>query len=48
MAKTSIKSCDCKSTYQDSAYGNGQRVHNIGGGAKTVATHKCTVCGRKK
>jgi hypothetical protein len=35
-----IKPCTCKHGYQDSRYGPGQRVWNIGKGKRT-----CTVCG---
>lgn len=48
MAKTSTRSCDCKHPGQDKIYGEGQRLHNIGGGSKAAVTHKCTVCGKKK
>ena len=48
MAKTSVKSCACAHPSQDSIYGKGQRLHNMGGGAKATVSHKCTVCGSKK
>lgn len=47
MAKTITKPCTCESAYQDKTYGKGVRLHNVGGGSKTVATAKCTVCGKK-
>jgi len=37
--------CDCKSEYQDKAYGKGMRVHNLM--AKSPTTEqmaRCTVC----
>lgn len=39
---TIIKPCICASPYQDSKYGAGNRVHNVG---KKLAA--CTVCDRK-
>jgi hypothetical protein len=48
MGKTATKPCDCSHASQDKIYGSGQRLHNIGGGAKSNTTYKCTVCGRKK
>lgn len=37
-----ITRCHCTSSYQDAAYGAGQRVHTVGTNAAT-----CTVCGAK-
>lgn len=41
-----IKSCICKSEYQDKKYGKNMRVYNKyikeGGG------YRCTVCGKQK
>jgi hypothetical protein len=48
MAKTITLPCTCKHESQDKLYGNGQRLHNIGGGTKATVTRKCTVCGTKK
>lgn len=39
----SIRRCNCTSTYQDSKYGPGMRVHTVGKKQET-----CTVCGLKK
>jgi len=46
MNTTVIHSCDCKHEYQDSKYGKGQRVFNVGGG-KDKKKIRCTVCGRE-
>lgn len=48
MAKVDVKACTCKHESQDEIYGKGFRLHNVGGGTKTVRTLKCTVCGSKK
>lgn len=40
MSQTKVKSCRCKSEYQDERYGSGARVHN----AKKDGTGVCTVC----
>jgi len=45
-----IRSCSCRSDYQDRAYGKGLRVHTKGS-VKTRATAyvpRCTVCGTPK
>ena len=40
---TEIKTCNCKSDYQDLKYGKGNRVYNVAfrSGIKTT---RCTVC----
>lgn len=39
-----ITSCTCTHDFQDSIFGPGQRVHNIGKEGRPI----CTVCGKKK
>ncbi len=41
---TVVMGCTCHNAYQNSTYGHGKRVHNVG--PKSGAT--CTVCGSKK
>ena len=45
-----IRKCSCKSEYQDSKYGKGQRVHNRG--VSKINNDKpawvCTVCGKRE
>lgn len=36
-----VFACDCDHKYQDSVYGRGNRLHNIGNKG-----YKCTVCGK--
>lgn len=40
---TMILPCTCKDEYQDSVYGKGRRVHNVGGKGKEKLAY-CTVC----
>jgi hypothetical protein len=39
-----IATCTCKNTYQDNAYGKGNRVHNLSGKADKK---RCTSCKRE-
>ena len=43
---TIIKSCSCKSKYQDEVYGKNMRVHNVGKKAEANSRQEtsCTVC----
>ena len=41
-----IKTCSCKSEYQDKKYGKNQRVHNRY--IKDSGGWRCTVCGKDK
>jgi hypothetical protein len=44
-----IKSCNCKSEYQDKKYGVGKRVHNQAQSVvKGEIAWRCTICGSKK
>lgn len=50
MSDTTVKPCKCTSSYQDSKYGAGNRLHNVADKKKvgnTPAT-SCTVCGATK
>ncbi len=38
-----VKPCPCKNSFQDTRYGVGQRLHNVG--TKGIT---CTVCGNRK
>ena len=42
-----IIKCSCKHEFQDSVYGNGMRLHNLGQGQKNSNTYKCTICKNK-
>lgn len=48
LLMTSIRDCSCRHEYQDSVYGVGKRVHNLGGAGKGMAKWVCTVCGKAK
>lgn len=49
MADTKVLPCHCQSKYQDSRYGQGQRLHNYARKAnKGLGGHRCTVCGNTK
>jgi hypothetical protein len=39
-----IKTCSCKSAYQDALYGKGNRVMNA---MLKPPGHRCTVCGKE-
>lgn len=43
--RTVIIPCKCKHEYQDKKYGDGKRVHNVGGAGKEAS---CTVCSSTK
>ena len=45
MAGTSVKQCNCDSTFQDKTYGKKMRLHNLREDGKGGT---CTVCGAKK
>lgn len=40
---TDIKKCNCESSFQDTLYGKGMRLHNVSEFGKA----RCTVCGRE-
>jgi len=42
ITSTTVKTCDCKSDFQDAMYGKGMRVKN-----STNSGLRCTVCGKK-
>jgi hypothetical protein len=42
-----VAPCNCKQTYQDKRYGNGQRLHNAQQG-KNKGKFRCTACGSSK
>jgi hypothetical protein len=46
-ATQEVRPCHCASSYQDSKYGKGNRVHNLSQGGKK-RNIKCTVCGSLK
>lgn len=39
-----ILNCNCKSDYQDRAFGKGKRAHNPVNKVKGGETYRCTVC----
>lgn len=43
MANTIVKPCTCKSSYQDTTYGPGLRLKNVGG-TRESPKYSCTVC----
>ena len=48
-----VVKCNCKSEYQDSMYGKGNRVHNVMNNGRPTGTNptpsaRCTVCGKEK
>lgn len=46
MAEAKILKCKCASAYQDSVYGNGNRLFNpTGKGSGQGDGYRCTVCG---
>lgn len=42
-----IFSCTCKSEFQDSVYGKGNRVFNPKGKGEDLGGYRCTVCGKE-
>lgn len=42
---TLVLPCECRSPFQDTTYGRGQRVHNR---SQKNPTANCTACGKKK
>jgi len=42
-----IKGCSCSHPFQDNRYGQGQRVHTVGGTTDNP-TYTCAVCGNEK
>lgn len=44
--QTIILKCSCKHSYQDTKYGIGNRVHNVGGSKGSPNKVSCTVCGK--
>lgn len=45
---TSIRACDCASSYMDTQYGKGLRVHNMRGKDGKPLGWECTSCGKDK
>lgn len=44
--QTIILKCGCKHPFQDTKYGVGNRVHNVGGSKGSPNKVSCTVCGK--
>lgn len=42
-----IFSCTCKSEFQNSIYGKGNRVFNPKGKGEDLSGYRCTVCGKE-
>ena len=48
VGATKVLPCTCAHAYQDRKYGQGRRVHNIGGGGGAGAKkYRCTVCNKE-
>lgn len=43
-----VKACTCNHEFQDTKYGNKQRVHNECDNSKETKKYRCTVCHTEK